>query len=323
MAERWQQWMPFYIDRFRGSMDVQAMDPAARNGFLYLLATAWQTNDCTVSADPAKLATASGLGEERWALFGQGILEKFEEVEEGRLRNQVLFQEWTAAKAIFEKRRSGAERTNSRSPRAVRAHTARSADTGTETGTSTETEVQKVAPIPREREPLAGDASPPAFTLPLTGSRTHTLTEADVASYQRTYPAVDVRQELREVCQWLDAHPDKHNRSIVGLKQRLVRWMSKEQDKGGSHGSTAQGQACGTRTHAAVDRQRIAHDSIRTAAARRYGLGALHPDGPDTGPLSQPDAPSRNPGHVPRGVGGAGPEVRASALSGRLIEGHP
>ncbi|HEY1742072.1 MAG TPA: hypothetical protein VGG18_02830 [Granulicella sp.] len=322
MAERWQQWMPFYIDRFRGSMDMQALGPMGRSGFIYLLATAWQTDDCTLPADPAKLATASGFSEEEWALYAPRILEKFEQVGD-RLRNQVLFKEWTAARDIFEKRRSGAERTNSRSPRAARAHTARSADTGTETGTSTETEVQELAPIPSEPEPLAGDASPPAFTLPLTGSRTHTLTEADVASYQRTYPAVDVRQELREVCQWLDAHPDKHNRSIVGLKQRLVRWMSKEQDKGGKHGSTAHGQTFGTRTHAAVDRQRIAHDSIRTAAARRYGLGALHPDGPDTGPLPQPDAPARNPGHVPRGVGGAGSEVRASDLSGRFIEGHP
>ena len=142
MAERWQQWMPLYIDRFRGSMDMQALGPMGRGAFIYLLATAWQTDDCTLPADPVKLATASGLDEEEWALYAPRILEKFEQVG-GRLRNQVLFQEWTAARTIFEKRRSGAERTNrGRSPRAERAHTARSADTGTETGTSTETVVQ-------------------------------------------------------------------------------------------------------------------------------------------------------------------------------------
>lgn len=100
--ERWQQWMPFHINRFRGSQEVQAMSPAARMGYLYLLASAWQTNDCTVSADPMDLATESGLGDELWAIHGPRILRNFTRVESGRLQNGVLFREWEEARSKYE-----------------------------------------------------------------------------------------------------------------------------------------------------------------------------------------------------------------------------
>jgi uncharacterized protein YdaU (DUF1376 family) len=105
MAERWQQWMPFHIDRFRGSPDVQAMHPAARLGYLYLLASAWQTDDCTISDDPLELASASGLGDELWATHSVRIMRKFLTCEvAGRLRNLVLYQEWNEARRVFEER---------------------------------------------------------------------------------------------------------------------------------------------------------------------------------------------------------------------------
>jgi hypothetical protein len=96
--------MPFHIDKFRGSPEVQAMHPAGRLGYLYLLASSWQTDDCTVSADPFDLATESGLGDELWALYGPRILRKFSAVEAERLRNQVLFVEWSETKRVWEEK---------------------------------------------------------------------------------------------------------------------------------------------------------------------------------------------------------------------------
>ena len=160
MAERWQQWMPFHIDRFRGSPEVQAMDPAARCGYLYLLATAWQTEDCTLSADPIDLATASGLGDKVWEEHGPRILRKFTVIH-GRLRNEVLFAEWLEAKTIFEKRRAGAVRTNGgRSASGERTQCERSADTQTLTGTSTE---EKQIPSRDKREGGVSDPRQQAF----------------------------------------------------------------------------------------------------------------------------------------------------------------
>jgi hypothetical protein len=152
MAEKWQQWMPFHIDRFRGSPDVQAMAPAARIGFLYLLASAWQTDDCSISADPLDLATMSGLGDDAWATYGPRILRKFVFVD-GRLRNEVLFEEWSEAKRIFDARSLAAQRTNSeRSPRKKRTFTERSPLRSADTITGTETWT-KEQESPREDEP--------------------------------------------------------------------------------------------------------------------------------------------------------------------------
>ena len=161
MPSRWQQWMPFRIDAFKGSPAVQAMHPAARIGYLYLLVCSWQTEDCTLSCDPLELAEQSGLGDELWAVHGQRILRKFEWTDEShsRLRNNVLFDEWKEAKRVFDARRQAADRTNSsRSPhghrdgevsapsRSADTHTRTGTGTGTGTGTKTETETQEKEP---------------------------------------------------------------------------------------------------------------------------------------------------------------------------------
>jgi hypothetical protein len=148
MPAKWQQWMPFQIDRFKASPSVRAMHPAARIGYLYLLACQWQSSDCSIPSDPLTLAEMSELGDELWAAHGPRILRKFEPVNgDGTLRNAVCYGEWLEAKRIFDARREGAQRTNTvRSPknneRSADGHCVempRSADTITGTVTVTET----------------------------------------------------------------------------------------------------------------------------------------------------------------------------------------
>lgn len=170
MAERWQQWMPFHIDRFRGSPEVQAMHPAARWGYMSLLASQWQTEDCTLSPDALDLASASGLGDDLWAQYGPRILRKFPPLDiGGRLRNDVCHVEWKEAKRIFDARSAAAKRTTEiRSPRQKSTVTVqesdghraptdtvtpRPADTITGTLTSTEKQKQKPSRVKRERKP--------------------------------------------------------------------------------------------------------------------------------------------------------------------------
>lgn len=78
------------------------MHPTARSGYLYLLSSSWQTDDCTISSDPIDLATESGLGDELWAQYGGRILRNFK-FEDGRYQNAVVFGEWERAKREFEK----------------------------------------------------------------------------------------------------------------------------------------------------------------------------------------------------------------------------
>jgi uncharacterized protein YdaU (DUF1376 family) len=111
MAAKWQQWMPLKIDAFRASPAVQAMHPAARAGYIYLLLSAWQTDDCTVSADPIDLAEISGLGDDLWNQYSAKILRNFSVLPCGKLQNNVCFEEWSRAKFVFEARQDAAKRT--------------------------------------------------------------------------------------------------------------------------------------------------------------------------------------------------------------------
>ena len=79
------------------------MHPAARSGYLYLIASAWQTDDCTVSGDPLDLAVESGLGDELWVVHGPRIMRKFYPVGD-RMQNDVIFAEWLDTKAAWDRK---------------------------------------------------------------------------------------------------------------------------------------------------------------------------------------------------------------------------
>lgn len=57
--------------------------------------------------------------------------------------------------------------------------------------------------------------------------------EADVIAWQRTYPAINVHQELNAMESWLDANPTRRKTSR-GIKRFINSWLSRAQDRGGS-----------------------------------------------------------------------------------------
>ena len=65
---------------------MRAMEPVARYGYLELLLTQWQSEDCSISADPLDLADASGLGDVLWEKLSARIVRNFE-----------ILPEWPAA----------------------------------------------------------------------------------------------------------------------------------------------------------------------------------------------------------------------------------
>ncbi len=150
MAAKWQQWMPWYIDRFMASRYVQDMHPSAQMGYMYLIAAQWQSDDCCLPDDEEDLAVLSGLKKwNLWSEFSKAILRQFPRIESGQRQNAVCCEIWLEAKRVFEARRDSAKNTNrratditARSPHGHRTVTAktpsRSAYTRTETVTKTE-----------------------------------------------------------------------------------------------------------------------------------------------------------------------------------------
>ena len=57
--------------------------------------------------------------------------------------------------------------------------------------------------------------------------------EKDVIAWQRTYPAINVHQELMAMESWCDANPTKR-KTKQGIKRFVNSWLSRAQDRGGS-----------------------------------------------------------------------------------------
>lgn len=231
MAARWQQWMPFHIDRWKGSAHVQAMSPTARSGYLYLLTSAWQTVDCSLPADDEELAVLAGLTPDEWKENGPVIRRRFSCDEEGRLFNDVLREEWSEAKHIFEARQSNARRTNSvRSSSAHYAgtadHASRSAATVTDTSTDTETTTRQRNHEQPDLASVLAMRDSAGFALPLNDGSEFSICESQIREWESLYPATDVRQEIRNYRGWALATPTRR-KTRRGILSSVNGWLAR------------------------------------------------------------------------------------------------
>ena len=94
----------------------------------------------------------------------------------------------------------------------------------------------------------------PVLSLPLNDKTEFPVFEADVAEYRELYPAVDVRQELRNMRGWLIANPTKR-KTKSGIKRFITGWLAREQNKprGGASSAGSSGNAQKSATAAQTD----------------------------------------------------------------------
>jgi uncharacterized protein YdaU (DUF1376 family) len=271
MAAPWQQWMPFHIDRFRGSPAVQAMHPAARCGYLYLLAAMWQTEDCSLSADPLELAEASGLGDELWNQYETRIMRAMTILENGRVSNTVCYEEWQKASKKFAGTTAISESTREKRSKAGKAGSvirwgskcheevkqtdsklekvdskhdskpiAKDSFTGTVTSTETKASSSTLAPSSLE---LTASATPEPVIgflecLPgkAAGPTRWPVTQARARQWAKAYPAVNIPLELQRMRIWIEDNP-KSRKTHDGMGNFCTRWLKQEQNKAGGNGN--------------------------------------------------------------------------------------
>jgi hypothetical protein len=73
---------------------------------------------------------------------------------------------------------------------------------------------------------------PPVVLIPLNDNSEHPISQSMIDEWSLTYPAVNVVQELREMRTWSNANPSQR-KTVRGVNAFVVRWLGKEQDKGG------------------------------------------------------------------------------------------
>jgi len=72
----------------------------------------------------------------------------------------------------------------------------------------------------------------PFIEIPIVGNgtKTATITEADVGSWERLFPGIDVRQSLRSCVAWNHANPSRRKTSS-GWKKHVVSWLTRDQNR--------------------------------------------------------------------------------------------
>ena len=67
--------------------------------------------------------------------------------------------------------------------------------------------------------------------IPLVDKTVFEASEEEIEAWQKAFPAVDVRQQLRKMRAWCLANP-KLCKTRKGVKRFIVSWLSREQDRG-------------------------------------------------------------------------------------------
>jgi hypothetical protein len=69
--------------------------------------------------------------------------------------------------------------------------------------------------------------------LPTNGGGQWPVMERYVTEQEQRFPAVDVRQAIRQMQAWLDANPRKR-KTRTGMKAFITNWLGREQNRGGN-----------------------------------------------------------------------------------------
>ncbi len=74
----------------------------------------------------------------------------------------------------------------------------------------------------------------PIFISLILNNKTYfNVPASKVEKWKELYPAVNVEQELRKMCDWCESNPSKR-KTRAGILSFISRWLAKEQNKGGS-----------------------------------------------------------------------------------------
>ena len=87
----------------------------------------------------------------------------------------------------------------------------------------------------KKKEAKPEDNSPVVGYIPLVDGTEYAVTENALAEWQKLYPAIDAKQELRSLIGWNKANPT-HKKTCAGINRHLNSWFSRAQNsakKGG------------------------------------------------------------------------------------------
>lgn len=231
-------WFKVYAAETLSDENFQGWDVAERGAWFTLLCVAWREG--SIPGDQQTLAKLlhldGGAMRSVWSAIGSRFVEHPDHP--GRLSSPRLETEREAAQLLHAKKvGAGKNGARSRWDKRKRTHSRAIA-----------------APKQDDSKPLANDSdqvrkdqgraaqedlaaspagSPPPFaSMPVVGSEDFAITEAMVAEWVSTFPALDVKAEVLRAIQWCRDNPAKR-KTARGARAFLGRWLGRAQDSGG------------------------------------------------------------------------------------------
>lgn len=103
-------------------------------------------------------------------------------------------------------------------------------------------------PIPQNEDTDKPTPNPSGIEISLNDKSKYDVPLEDIALWEETYPAVDVKGELKRMIAWLDSNPTKR-KTRRGVKKFINGWLARTQDKGGSNTQKGEKQPVGNNTY--------------------------------------------------------------------------
>jgi uncharacterized protein YdaU (DUF1376 family) len=179
----------------------------------------------------------------RWQSIRQALVDADKiQTENGVLTNYRAVIELETLAKLQEKQRENASgpRKNKGLPKPRLNHTEPEPDKSVSASALTSPEAGKPAPV---------------ADLPCVNGEPYLVFETDIAEWQASFPAVNVRQQLGAMRSWLIANPTRR-KTKRGMRRFVVTWLDRKQNEGGS-ASVVRSQAPPThaeRVNAVLDR---------------------------------------------------------------------
>lgn len=211
--------MPLYVDDYLA--DTGHLTALEHGAYMLMIMHYWQKGG--LPTEERMIARVARLNADQWA--------------ESRDVLAMLFEDGWKHKRIEEELAKASEIIGKRKAAATAMHARRNASAEQVQSTCNDTRVPP-SPSPREEEVANATSSPePAkaapvgvIGLPTVSDGDFQIFETDIAEWEPAFPAVNVRQQLASMRQWLIANPTKR-KTRRGMRKFVVGWLDRKQNE--------------------------------------------------------------------------------------------
>ena len=221
--------LPFYVSDYLSAIDVRLMGLAERGAYTHLLFIMWMEG--RLPNDTSQLAVLCGCPQEEFEAVWPKVRLKFKVDGDGLIYNERLEVVRDEALRLHRSRVKGG-RKGGLSRAKAKLKPGSSPTQASRSRSRTTTRSRTKPNTNHKNDPSPAPSPEDAVLMLLTSSYEveYPVTKEKRAEYQKTYPGIDVDQELRSIQQWCVDNPSRR-KTTRGMPRFLNAWMDRAQNR--------------------------------------------------------------------------------------------